>query len=127
MALDARIRELGSRHQSLEQAIQDEMRRPYADDIKLKELKRQKLRLKEEIETLRGHRSRGVIMQNHGPFTIGTNAKDAVKAAVMLEDVARTVHIAREAGPLIPIPQDKIDALYNRYQNVYGQSTDDRR
>ncbi|WZH38890.1 MAG: L-ribulose-5-phosphate 4-epimerase [Microbacterium enclense] len=79
------------------------------------------------VETLRGHRSRGVIMQNHGPFTIGTNAKDAVKAAVMLEDVARTVHIAREAGPLVPIPQDKIDALYNRYQNVYGQSTDDRR
>jgi L-ribulose-5-phosphate 4-epimerase len=66
-------------------------------------------------------------MQNHGPFTIGSSAKDAVKAAVMLEDVARTVHIAREAGPLIPIPQDKIDALYNRYQNVYGQSTDDRR
>ncbi|MDQ1082088.1 MULTISPECIES: L-ribulose-5-phosphate 4-epimerase [Microbacterium] len=79
------------------------------------------------VETLRGHRSRGVIMQNHGPFTIGSSAKDAVKAAVMLEDVARTVHIAREAGPLIPIPQDKIDALYNRYQNVYGQSTDDRR
>lgn len=54
MALDARIRELGSRHQSLEQAIQDEMRRPIADDLRLKELKRQKLRLKEEIETLRG-------------------------------------------------------------------------
>lgn len=53
MALDARIRELGSRHQSLEQAIQDEMRRPYADDIKLKELKRQKLRLKEMIESLK--------------------------------------------------------------------------
>ena len=53
MALDARIRELGSRHQSLEQAIQDEMRRPYADDIKLKELKRQKLRLKEEMDSLR--------------------------------------------------------------------------
>ena len=54
MALDARIRELGSRHQSLELAIQDEMRRPVADDLRLKELKRQKLRLKEEIETLRG-------------------------------------------------------------------------
>lgn len=53
MALDARIRELGSRHQSLEQAIQDEMRRPYADDLRLKELKRQKLKLKEEIELLR--------------------------------------------------------------------------
>ena len=66
-------------------------------------------------------------MQNHGPFTIGSSAKDAVKAAVMLEDVARTVHIAKQAGPLIPIPQEAIDSLYNRYQNVYGQSTDDRR
>ncbi|WP_397419361.1 YdcH family protein [Phenylobacterium sp.] len=54
MALDARIRELGSRHQSLEQAIQDELRRPHADDIRLRQLKRQKLKLKEEIETLRG-------------------------------------------------------------------------
>jgi len=53
MALDARIRELGSRHHALEEAIEDEMRRPYADDLKLKELKRQKLRLKEEIEALR--------------------------------------------------------------------------
>ena len=79
------------------------------------------------VETLSGHRSRAVLMQNHGPFTIGVSAKDAVKAAVMCEDAARTVHFAREAGPLIPIPQDKIDALYNRYQNVYGQSTDDRR
>ncbi len=54
MALDARIRELGSRHQSLEQAIRDEMRRPSSDDLRLRQLKRQKLRLKEEIETLRG-------------------------------------------------------------------------
>ncbi|WP_105567172.1 L-ribulose-5-phosphate 4-epimerase [Microbacterium halophytorum] len=79
------------------------------------------------VETLSGHRSRAVLMQNHGPFTIGVNAKDAVKAAVMTEDVARSVHYAREAGELIPIPQDKIDSLYNRYQNVYGQSTDARR
>ena len=53
MALDARIRELGSRHQSLDEAIQDEMRRPYADDLRLKDLKRQKLKLKEQIESLR--------------------------------------------------------------------------
>jgi L-ribulose-5-phosphate 4-epimerase len=64
-------------------------------------------------------------MQNHGPFTIGVTAKDAVKAAVMCEDVARTVHVARQGG-LIPIPQE-IDALYARYQNVYGQSGDERR
>ena len=53
MAVDARIRELGSRHQNLERAIQDELSRPAADDIRLKELKRQKLRLKEEMEGLR--------------------------------------------------------------------------
>ncbi|WP_372430643.1 L-ribulose-5-phosphate 4-epimerase [Microbacterium hibisci] len=79
------------------------------------------------VETLTGHRSRAVLMQNHGPFTIGVSAKDAVKAAVMVEDVARTVHYAREAGPLIPIPQDAIDRLYDRYQNVYGQAGDERR
>lgn len=79
------------------------------------------------VETLSGHRSRAVLMQNHGPFTIGVSAKDAVKAAVMVEDVARTVHYAREAGPLIPIPQDAIDSLFIRYQNVYGQSSDERR
>jgi L-ribulose-5-phosphate 4-epimerase len=79
------------------------------------------------VETLRGHRSRAVLMQNHGPFTIGVTPKDAVKAAIMCEDVARTVHIARQGGELIPIPQDRIDHLYNRYQNVYGQSSDERR
>ena len=55
MAVEARIRELGSRHETLERAIQDEIRRPAADDLKLKELKRQKLKLKEEMEALRSH------------------------------------------------------------------------
>jgi hypothetical protein len=53
MAIDARIRELGVRHQSLERAIEDEMSRPAADEIRLKDLKRQKLRLKEEMESLK--------------------------------------------------------------------------
>jgi L-ribulose-5-phosphate 4-epimerase len=79
------------------------------------------------VQTLREHRSRAVLMQNHGPFTIGATAKDAVKAAVMLEDVARTVHIARQGGQPIPIPQDAVDRLYQRYQHVYGQADDDRR
>lgn len=73
------------------------------------------------VQTLSGHRSRAVLMQNHGVFTIGKDAKDAVKAAVMCEDVARTIHIAKQLGEPIPIPQDKIDALFDRYQNVYGQ------
>ena len=73
------------------------------------------------VETLKDSRSRAVLMQNHGPFTIGSDAKDAVKAAVMVEEVARTVHIARQLGDTIPIPQEKIDHLFDRYQNVYGQ------
>ena len=79
------------------------------------------------VETLRNHRSRAVLMQNHGPFTIGTTARDAVKAAVMVEDIARTVHIAQQGGPVIPIATPAIDALYHRYQNIYGQPGDDRR
>jgi L-ribulose-5-phosphate 4-epimerase len=60
-------------------------------------------------------------MQNHGVFTIGSNAKDAVKAAVMAEDVAKTVHISRQLGAPLPIAQTAIDSLFDRYQNVYGQ------
>ncbi|WP_030437992.1 L-ribulose-5-phosphate 4-epimerase [Actinoplanes subtropicus] len=73
------------------------------------------------VETLRGHRSPAVLMRNHGVFTIGRSARDAVKAAVMCEDVARTVHIARQLGTPLPIGQADIDSLYARYQNVYGQ------
>jgi L-ribulose-5-phosphate 4-epimerase len=76
------------------------------------------------VATLDGHRSRAVLMQNHGVFTIGTDAKDAVKAAVMCEDVARTIHISRQLGDPLPIPQESIDALFDRYQNIYGQPAD---
>jgi L-ribulose-5-phosphate 4-epimerase len=73
------------------------------------------------VDTLKGHRSPAVIMRNHGVFTIGKDARAAVKAAVMCEDVARTVHISRQLGDPLPIPQSDIDRLYDRYQNVYGQ------
>jgi L-ribulose-5-phosphate 4-epimerase len=74
------------------------------------------------VETLRGSRSTAVLMRNHGVFTVGRSAKEAVKTAVMCEDVARTVHIARQLGDVVPIDQADVDALYARYQNVYGQS-----
>ncbi|MBO0844040.1 MAG: L-ribulose-5-phosphate 4-epimerase [Nocardioides sp.] len=73
------------------------------------------------VETLRDHRSRAVLMQNHGVFTIGRDARDAVTAAVMCEDVARTIHIARQLGTPAPIPDEAVNALFERYQNVYGQ------
>ncbi|WP_440708788.1 L-ribulose-5-phosphate 4-epimerase [Herbiconiux sp. YIM B11900] len=76
------------------------------------------------VETLRGHRSRAVLMKSHGPFTIGKDARDAVKAAVMVEDVARSVLFSRQVGggeTPPPIAADAVDSLFARYQNVYGQ------
>ncbi|AQP49550.1 L-ribulose-5-phosphate 4-epimerase [Tessaracoccus flavescens] len=73
------------------------------------------------VETLKDSRSRAVLMQNHGPFTIGKDGRDAVKAAVMCEEVARTVHISRQFGEPVPIAQELVDSLFDRYQNVYGQ------
>lgn len=57
MAIEARIRELGSRHHNLEKAIEEEIRRPAYDSLHLHELKRQKLKLKEEMDTLRHARA----------------------------------------------------------------------
>ena len=53
MAIEARIRELDARHQSLEKLIEEQMNHPSADDLEVRELKRQKLKLKEEMEALR--------------------------------------------------------------------------
>jgi L-ribulose-5-phosphate 4-epimerase len=73
------------------------------------------------VDTLRDSRSPAVLMRSHGPFTIGPDARAAVKAAVMLEDVARTVHFAHQLGTPEAIDQQHVDRLYARYQNVYGQ------
>jgi L-ribulose-5-phosphate 4-epimerase len=73
------------------------------------------------VETLSGHRSAAVLMRSHGVFTIGKDARAAVKAAVMCEDVARSVHLARQLGEPLPIAAPDIDHLYDRYHNVYGQ------
>ena len=73
------------------------------------------------VTTLDGHRSSAVLMRNHGVFTIGRSARAAVKSAVMCEDVARTVHLARQIGTPLPISPADIDSLHDRYQNAYGQ------
>jgi L-ribulose-5-phosphate 4-epimerase len=54
-------------------------------------------------------------------FAIGSDPREAIKAAVMCDDAARTVHLARVHGNPIPIAPEDIDALYARYQNAYGQ------
>jgi L-ribulose-5-phosphate 4-epimerase len=73
------------------------------------------------VATLAGHRSRAVLMRGHGVFTVGDGPRAAIKAAVMCEDAARTVFLARSLGDLRPLHPDDIDALHDRYQNVYGQ------
>jgi L-ribulose-5-phosphate 4-epimerase len=73
------------------------------------------------VETLAGHRSPALLMRSHGVFALGAGPRDAIKAAVMCEDAARTVHLARELGDPIPLTREDIDALHNRYQRAYGQ------
>ncbi|BDP44171.1 L-ribulose-5-phosphate 4-epimerase (plasmid) [Deinococcus aetherius] len=75
----------------------------------------------EVVRVLRGHRSPAIILQNHGVFTVGKTPGAALKAAVMCEDVARTVFLAFQLGAVQLIAQEHIDRLYDRYQGVYGQ------
>jgi L-ribulose-5-phosphate 4-epimerase len=73
------------------------------------------------VATLASHRSPAVLMRSHGVFTIGPTALGAVKAAVMCEDVARTVYMARTLGTVEALPADQVDALHKRYTEHYGQ------
>jgi L-ribulose-5-phosphate 4-epimerase len=66
-------------------------------------------------------KSPAVLLKNHGVFTIGKNAKAAVKAAVMTEDVAAAVWMALQIGVPDEIPADDVAKLHARYTNVYGQ------
>lgn len=66
-------------------------------------------------------KSPAVLLKNHGVFTIGKDAKAAVKAAVMTEDVAATVWMALQIGQLDEIPPEDVAKLHERYMNVYGQ------
>jgi L-ribulose-5-phosphate 4-epimerase len=66
-------------------------------------------------------KSPAVLLKNHGVFTIGKNAKAAVKAAVMTEDNAKTVWLAMQIGTPDEIPQADVEKLHHRYRNVYGQ------
>jgi L-ribulose-5-phosphate 4-epimerase len=73
------------------------------------------------VETLNGHRSKAVLMRQHGVFAIGVDGKSALKAAIMCEDAAKSVFIANQISVPKRIEQHLIDSLYSRYQNVYGQ------
>ena len=65
--------------------------------------------------------SPAILMRNHGVFTVGKDAKAAVKAAVMCEDIAKTVHLAMLRGKPIEIPPEEVARLHKRYMEKYGQ------
>lgn len=65
--------------------------------------------------------SAAVLLKNHGVFTVGKTVRDAVKAAVMVEDVARSVWLALQLGVPDEIPAEDVAKLHDRYTNVYGQ------
>ena len=65
--------------------------------------------------------SRAVLLKNHGVFTIGPTGEAALKAAVMVEDIARTVWLALQLGQPDEIQAEMIEKLYHRYQHEYGQ------
>ncbi len=73
------------------------------------------------VSTLAGHRSPAVLLASHGVFAVGPTARAAVKAAVMCEDAARTVHLARQLGETAGLTSDQVDALHRRYREEYGQ------
>ena len=66
--------------------------------------------------------SPAILMKNHGVFTIGKTAEAAVKAAVMVEDVARTVFYAIQLGQPDEIPAEEVARAHRRYLEEYGQS-----
>jgi len=65
--------------------------------------------------------SPAILMKNHGVFTIGKTPEAAVKAAVMVEDVARTVFYAQQLGHIDEIPAEEVARARRRYLEDYGQ------
>jgi L-ribulose-5-phosphate 4-epimerase len=74
-------------------------------------------------EAIMAHRNRSpaILMGNHGVFAWGKTARDALKAAVMTEDVAKTVFIASQLGEPSVLPPEESEKWYDRYHNRYGQ------
>jgi L-ribulose-5-phosphate 4-epimerase len=67
-------------------------------------------------------RGPAILLKNHGVFTFGKNAKEALKAAIMVEDVAKTVHLALRIGIPDELPNEEIEKWWRRYHDRYGQN-----
>ena len=67
------------------------------------------------------NRSPSILLGNHGVFAWGDSPRGAFKAAVMTEDVAKTVWLSMQIGTPNEIPQEEAEKWFDRYHNRYGQ------
>ena len=68
-----------------------------------------------------GRKAPAVLLAQHGVFAFGATPRAALKAAVMVEDVARTCHLALLLGRPKPLPPREIKKWWDRYHSTYGQ------
>jgi L-ribulose-5-phosphate 4-epimerase len=69
------------------------------------------------------HRNRGpaILLARHGVFAFDATPTKALKAAVMVEDVAKTLWLAQALGPVSSLPKEEIEKWWTRYHETYGQ------
>ncbi|MCC7228969.1 MAG: class II aldolase/adducin family protein [Fimbriimonadaceae bacterium] len=63
-----------------------------------------------------------ILLGSHGVFAWGPSVQAALKAAVMVEDVAKTVHVALQLGTPPPLDPEEALKWWERYHNRYGQN-----
>jgi len=68
-----------------------------------------------------GRKAPAVLLAHHGVFAFGATPRAALKAAVMVEDVAKTCHLALLLGRPKPLPPREIKKWWDRYHTTYGQ------
>ena len=70
------------------------------------------------------NRAPAILLGNHGVFVWGESLKETFKTAVMVEDAAKTVHLATQVGQPKAIPLEEAEKWYIRYHTQYGQYRD---
>jgi L-ribulose-5-phosphate 4-epimerase len=71
--------------------------------------------------------SPAILMRQHGVFTIGSSITKALKAAVMVEDIAKTIWLASQIGELRELPKEEVRANHERYTQRYGTASASQR
>lgn len=63
-----------------------------------------------------------ILLGRHGVFAFDRSPRAAFKAAVMVEDIAKTLLLARVLDQISPLPAGEVAKWWDRYHTTYGQS-----